>query len=38
MYAIPKESLKVLKNDLDLFLKLKPEHISTYSLIIEKNT
>lgn len=38
MYAIPEETIKVLKNDLKKILKLKPEHISTYSLIIEKNT
>lgn len=38
MYAIPKETIKVLKKDLKKFVKLKPEHISTYSLIIEKNT
>lgn len=38
MYAIPGEDLKVLKKDLNLLIKLKPEHISTYSLIIEKNT
>ena len=38
MYAIPGETVKTLKNDLKKFLKLKPEHISTYSLIIEKNT
>lgn len=38
MYAIPKETIKVLQKDLKLILKLKPEHISTYSLIIEKNT
>ena len=38
MYAIPNETVKVLKKDLKKFLKLKPEHISTYSLIIEKNT
>ncbi len=38
MYAIPKETVSVLKKDLKKFLKLKPEHISTYSLIIEKNT
>lgn len=38
MYAIPNEDTKMLKKDLKLFLKLKPEHISTYSLIIEKNT
>ena len=38
MYAIPGETLKVLKNDLNLILKLKPTHISTYSLILEEYT
>ena len=38
MYAIPGETNKDLVTDLKLFLKLKPEHISTYSLMIEKNT
>lgn len=38
MYGIPGETLKDLKKDVDLFLKLKPDHISTYSLIIEDNT
>lgn len=38
MYAIPKETIRILQKDLKLILKLKPEHISTYSLIIEKNT
>ena len=38
IYAIPDETPKMLKSDLKKFLKLKPEHISTYSLIIEKNT
>jgi oxygen-independent coproporphyrinogen-3 oxidase len=38
MYGIPNESLKDLKKDLDLILKLEPEHISTYSLIVEDNT
>ena len=38
MYAIPNEKLSELKKDLKLILKLKPEHISTYSLILEKNT
>ena len=38
MYAIPNESLDVLKKDLKLFLKLNPTHISTYSLIIEEHT
>jgi len=38
MYAITKETNKVLKKDLKKILKLKPEHVSTYSLIIEQNT
>lgn len=38
MYGIPGETLKDLKKDLDLLLKLNPEHISTYSLIVEDNT
>ena len=38
MYAIPNETNKVLKKDLKKILKLKPEHISAYSLIIEQNT
>ncbi len=38
IYALPGEKLSVLKNDIKLLLKLNPEHISTYSLIIEDNT
>ena len=38
IYALPKEKLSVLKNDIKLLLSLNPEHISTYSLIIEDNT
>lgn len=38
MYGIPYEKAKDLKKDLNLFLKLEPEHISTYSLIIEDHT
>ena len=38
MYAIPGETLKDLKKDLDLFMNLNPTHISTYSLIIEEHT
>lgn len=38
MYAMPGETIEVLKKDVKLFLKLKPEHISTYSLIIEDHT
>lgn len=38
MYAIPNETLKDLKEDLNLILKLKPTHISAYSLILEEYT
>ena len=38
IYGIPNETIKDLKKDLELFLNLKPDHISTYSLIIEDNT
>ncbi len=37
MYAIPGETLTDLRQDLKLFLKLKPEHLSTYSLMIENH-
>ena len=32
------ETLKDLKKDIDLMLKLEPDHISTYSLIVEEGT
>lgn len=38
MYGIPGETLKDLKKDLELILKLEPDHISTYSLIVEDHT
>ena len=38
IYAIPGETLKDLKKDLSMFLKLEPSHISTYSLMIEEHT
>lgn len=38
IYAIPKETLEDVKKDLENFLKLGVNHISTYSLIIEDNT
>lgn len=38
MYAIPKEDMGDLEKDIDFILSLNPEHISCYSLIIEKNT
>ena len=38
IYGIIGETLKDLKKDIELILKLDVEHISTYSLIIEDNT
>jgi len=38
MYGIPGESFDVLRHDLKMLLKLEPEHISPYSLIIEDYT
>ena len=38
MYGIPGETLKDLKKDLDMILDLEPDHISTYSLIVEDHT
>ena len=38
IYGIPGEDLRDLKKDLDLIFKLEPDHISTYSLIVEDNT
>ena len=38
IYGIPGETLKVLKKDIDMILELKPDHISTYSLIVEDHT
>lgn len=38
IYAIPKQNIKDLEKDIDSFLKLGINHISTYSLIIEPNT
>ena len=38
IYAIPKESMKTLQADLEFLVSLHPEHISTYSLIIEDHT
>ena len=38
IYALPYESIHILKKDLRLFNKLKVDHISTYSLMIEPNT
>jgi oxygen-independent coproporphyrinogen-3 oxidase len=38
IYGFNFETIKMLKKDLKLILKLNPEHISTYSLMIEDNT
>lgn len=38
IYALPTETFKNFKSDLNKILKLNVNHISTYSLIIEKNT
>ena len=38
MYALPNETLRDLKKDINLFLRLNPTHISTYSLILESHT
>jgi len=38
IYALPDEKMSTLKKDLKLLLSLNPEHISTYSLMIEDNT
>ncbi len=38
MYALPNETIKVLKDDLKKFIKLNVAHISTYSLMIEDHT
>ncbi len=38
IYALPNESLNILKKDIKLLLSLNPEHISTYSLMIQDNT
>lgn len=38
IYGIYNETEKDLDKDIDFILSLEPEHISTYSLMIEKNT
>lgn len=38
IYGFKEQTLSSLKKDLKLFMKLNPEHISTYSLILEENT
>jgi len=38
IHSIPGQTLKLWKSDLEEILKLKPEHISAYSLTVEKGT
>lgn len=38
MYAVPNETIKILKKDIEKLLDLNPTHISTYSLILEDHT
>ena len=38
IYALPNEDLNTVKEDLKKILKLNPDHISAYSLILEPNT
>lgn len=38
MYALPTETTQMVFEDIDYLISLNPEHISTYSLIIENNT
>lgn len=38
MYGLPNQSVENLKDTLEKICKIKPEHISAYSLIIEENT
>ena len=38
MLGLPKQSMKVLEESINTVIKLKPKHISLYSLIVEDNT
>ena len=38
MFALPEQGLESFKESVDGLLKLEPEHISCYSLILEENT
>jgi len=38
IYAVPNQTIEELESDIDNFIKLNINHISTYSLIIEPNT
>lgn len=38
MLGLPNQSLEILEQSLEEIIKIKPEHISVYSLILEENT
>lgn len=38
MYALPNETIEQTKDDIKKIIKLNPDHISAYSLILEPNT
>ncbi len=38
IFAVPDQTIDILKNDLEIIKKLSPEHISIYSLIWKENT
>ena len=38
MHSIPGQTFELLEKDLNEIISLKPEHISAYSLTVEKNT
>ncbi len=38
MFALPDQTFESFKNTCDILVKLNPEHISCYSLILEENT
>ncbi|MFM8911474.1 MAG: radical SAM family heme chaperone HemW [Flammeovirgaceae bacterium] len=38
IYGVPNQSLDALRQDLDRFIKLAPQHISAYALTIEEKT
>lgn len=38
IYALPNQTINMLKEDIDMFLRINPTHISCYSLMIEPNT
>ena len=38
MFGLPEQTLEILKDSIEKIIELNPEHISTYSLIIEEGT